>query len=123
NPGKDSKELLSKIYHTMADPTDLQDVSEAVAGDIVAVIGLRESITGDTLCDLQHPILLERILYAESVISQSIEPETSADKQKLNDVLELLKKEDPTFHCSVDPNTGETLMSGMGTLHLEIKRH
>ncbi len=123
NPGKDSKELLSKIYHTMADPTDLQEVSEAVAGDIVAVIGLRDSITGDTLCDLQQPILLERILFAESVISQSIEPESSADKQKLNDVINLLKKEDPTFHCDVDPNTGETLMSGMGTLHLEIKRH
>jgi elongation factor G len=107
------KELLSKIYHTMADPTDLQEMTEAVAGDIVAVIGLRESITGDTLCDLQNPILLEKILFAESVISQSIEPESSADKQKLTDVLDLLRKEDPTFHWKIDPNTGETLMSGM----------
>ncbi len=123
NPGKDCKELLSKIYHTMADPTDLREQTEAVAGDIVAVIGLRESITGDTLCDPLHPILLERILFAESVISQSIEPESSADKQKLTDVLNLLRKEDPTFHWNLDPNTGETLMSGMGTLHLEIKRH
>jgi elongation factor G len=123
NPGKDNKELLSKIYHTMADPNDLHELSGAVAGDIVAVIGLRESITGDTLCDPQHPILLERILFAESVISQSVEPESSADKQKLTDVLNLLRKEDPTFHWRLDPNTGETLMSGMGTLHLEIKRH
>jgi elongation factor G len=123
NPGKDCKELLSKIYHTMADPTDLRELEEAHAGDIVAVIGLKESITGDTLCDPQHPILLERIKFAEAVISQSIEPESSADKQKLTDRLNLLMKEDPTFQWKVDANTGETLMSGMGTLHLEIKRH
>src|SRR6516162_5789261 len=83
NPGKDSKELLSKIYHTMADPTDLRELSEAVAGDIVAVIGMKESITGDTLCDVQHPILLERISFAESVVSRAIEPESSADKDTL----------------------------------------
>jgi elongation factor G len=123
NPGKDSKELLSKIYHTMADPNDLRELGEATTGDIVAVIGLKESITGDTLCDPLHPILLERIQFAEAVVSQSIEPESSADKQKLADRLNLLTKEDPTFHWQTDPNTGETLMSGMGTLHLEIKRH
>src|SRR5262249_12839416 len=89
NPGKDTKELLSKIYHTMADPTDLRELDEAYAGDIVAVIGLKDSITGDTLCDPQQPILLERISFAETVISQSIEPESSADKQKLIDRLDL----------------------------------
>jgi elongation factor G len=123
NPGKDTKELLSKIYHTMADPTDLRELSVSQAGDIVAVIGMRDSITGDTLCDPQHPVLLERIRFADAVISRSIEPESSADKQKLTDVLDLLKKEDPTFSWKVDPDTGQTLMSGMGMLHLEIKQH
>jgi elongation factor G len=123
NPGKDTKELLSKIYHTMADPTDLRELTEASAGDIVAVIGLKASITGDTLCDFQHPILLERITFAESVVSRAIEPESSADKDKLTDVLNLLQKEDPTFTWKADKDTGQTLMSGMGMLHLEIKQH
>jgi elongation factor G len=123
NPGKDTKELLSKIYHTMADPTDLRELPEAPAGDIVAVIGLKDSITGDTLCDPQHPILLERISFAESVVSRSIEPESSADKDTLTARLNLLQKEDPTFTWRADKDTGQTLMSGMGMLHLEIKQH
>jgi elongation factor G len=123
NPGKDTKELLSKIYHTMADPTDLRELPEAVAGDIVAVIGLKDSVTGDTLCDVQHPILLERITFAEAVVSRFIEPETSADKDKLEKILNLLKREDPTFSWRVDRDTGQTLMSGMGILHLEVKQH
>src|SRR5205085_10116959 len=113
NPGKDTKELLSKIYHTMADPTDLRELAEAPAGDIVAVIGLKDSITGDTLCDMQQPILLEQITFAEAVVSRSIEPETSADKDKLEKVLNLLKREDPTFTWRVDRDTGQALMSGM----------
>ena len=77
NAGRDFKELVSKIYHIHADPErNLEEVDEAVAGDIVALIGLRESITGDTLCDGQHPILLEAIHFAESVVSQSIEPQS-----------------------------------------------
>jgi elongation factor G len=123
NPGKDSKELVSKLFHTKADPRDREEVAEAPAGDIVAVHGLRESITGDTLCETQHPILLERIVFAEAVVSRSIEPESSADKQKLTDVLTLLRKEDPTFSWGTDKDTGQTLMSGMGMLHLEIKQH
>jgi elongation factor G len=123
NPGKDTKELLSKIYHTMADPTDLRELTEAPAGDIVAVIGLKDSITGDTLCDPQNPILLERISFAESVVSRSIEPESSADKDTLTARLNLLQKEDPTFTWRADKDTGQTLMSGMGMLHLEIKQH
>jgi elongation factor G len=123
NPGKDTKELLSKIYHTMADPTDLRELPEAVAGDIVAVIGLKDSVTGDTLCDIQHPILLERITFAEAVVSRFIEPETSADKDKLEKVLNVLRREDPTFSWRVDRDTGQTLMSGMGILHLEVKQH
>jgi elongation factor G len=123
NPGKNSKELISKLYHVYADPTRREDLAETYAGDIVAVVGLKDSTTGDTLCETQHPILLEPIQFAESVVSRSIEPESSADKQKLIETLNLLKKEDPTFDWRVDPETGQTLMNGMGVLHLEIKQH
>jgi elongation factor G len=123
NPGRDTKEMVTKIYHTMADPTQRQELSEAPAGDIVAVIGMRDSITGDTLCDPQHPILLERISFAQAVVSCTIEPESSADKDKLEKILTLLHREDPTFTWRDDPETGQKLMNGMGMLHLEIKRH
>jgi elongation factor G len=123
NPGRGVKELVSKIYHTNADPKDRQELAEASAGDIVALIGLKDSITGDTLCDFDHPILLERIKFAESVFSRSIEPESSADKDKLASVLNLLYREDPTFQVRTDPETGQTMMNGMGKLHLEIKQH
>src|SRR4029079_18340734 len=86
-------------------------------------VGLKDSITGDTLCDAQHPILLEPIRFAEAVVSQWVEPESSADKDKLTATLGLLQREDPTFHVRVDKDTGQTLMSGMGMLHLEVKRH
>jgi elongation factor G len=123
NPGKNAKEIVGKIYHTKADPSDRVELTEAVAGDIVAMLGLKESITGDTLCDTQHPILLERINFAQAVVSRSIEPESSADKQKLIDTMNILKKEDPTFTWGLDRDTGQTLMNGMGMLHLEIKQH
>jgi elongation factor G len=123
NPGKDSKENISKIYHVHADPNRRDELPEACAGDIVAALGLKDAVTGDTLCETQHPILLEPIHFAEAVVSRSIEPESSADKQKLTDTLELLRKEDPTFEAKVDSETGQTLMSGMGLLHLEIKQH
>ncbi len=96
---------------------------ETYAGDIVAVIGLKDSVTGDTLCETQHPILLEPITFAETVVSQQIEPESSADKDKLANVLNKLQREDPTFVVKTDKDTGQMLMSGMGTLHLEVKRH
>ncbi len=123
NPGREIKEFASKLYHTLADPKDREDVAEAPAGDIVAVIGMKDSITGDTLSEMQHPILLERIVFAEAVVSRSIEPESSADKDKLVTVLNILRKEDPTFTWKTDKDTGQTLMSGMGMLHLEIKQH
>ncbi len=123
NPGRGVKELVSKIYHTMADPGDRQELPEALAGDIVAIIGLKDSITGDTLCDFDHPILLERIQFTEAVFSRSIEPESSADKDKLASVLKLLTREDPTFQVRTDPETGQTMMNGMGKLHLEVKQH
>jgi elongation factor G len=123
NPGKEKKEMVSKIYHVLADPTSREELREAFAGDIVALVGVKDSVTGDTLCDFQHPILLESINFAESVISRSIEPESSADKQKLFDTLTVLKREDPTFDWRVDADTGQTVMSGMGMLHLEIKQN
>jgi elongation factor G len=123
NPGRGGKELVSKIYHTHADPKDREELAEARAGDIVALLGLKDSITGDTLCDHDQPILLERIQFAEAVFSRSIEPESSADKDKLAQVLTLLTREDPTFQVRTDPETGQTMMNGMGKLHLEIKQH
>jgi elongation factor G len=124
NPRTNTKELTGKLYHVHADPMrGLEDVEEAPAGDIVALVGLKDSITGDTLCDAQHPILLEPIHFADAVVSQWIEPESSGDKDKLASTLGLLQREDPTFRVRTDKETGQTLMSGMGMLHLEVKRH
>ena len=124
NTGKDTKENIAKLFHIHADPNrGLEEVDSGTTGDIVAVIGLKESITGDTLCDTQHPILLESISFAEAVVSQSIEPESGNDKDKLAGALEMLQLEDPTFKVKDSKETGQTLMSGMGTLHLEVKKH
>jgi elongation factor G len=121
NPGKEAKEFLTKFYHVHADPRNKDTLDVAFAGDIVAAIGPKESITGDTLCDPQHPILLESIQFAETVVSMSVEPESTADRQKLEQTLTLLTREDPTFHWRMDSETGQTIISGMGVLHLEIK--
>jgi elongation factor G len=123
NPGRQVKEFASKIYHVLADPKHRDDLPLAYAGDIVGIIGPKDSITGDTLCDQQNPIVLEQIHFAEAVVSMSIEPESSADKDKLVDALNRLRREDPTFTWRVDPDTGQQLMSGMGILHLEVKKH
>ena len=122
NPGKDLKENIAKLFHVHADPArGLEEVESGPAGDIVCVVGLKDTVTGDTLCETAHPILLEAISFAEAVVSQSIEPDSGADKDKLALALEVLQLEDPTF-C-VRQNEGQLLMSGMGTLHLEVKRH
>jgi len=121
NPGRDKKENCSRLYHIRAD--DREKVEQATAGDIVGVVGLKESVTGDTLCDASHPILLERIEFPETVISMSIEPVSSADKGKLADTLAALAREDPTFSYKVNEETGQTLISGMGELHLEILKN
>lgn len=123
NPGRDVKEVIGKLYHIHADPSQKDDLPDTHAGDIVAVIGLKDSVTGDTLCETQHPILLEPITFANAVVSQRIEPESSADKDRLLNVLGKLQREDPTFIVKHNPDTGELLMNGMGTLHLEVKRH
>jgi elongation factor G len=122
NPDKDKKENVSQLWHIQADRRESQiDVCEA--GDIAGVIGLRTSITGDTLCDAQHPILLESIEFPETVISMAIEPETSAERKKLADTLEMLKRQDPTLRAQESEETGQTLISGMGELHLEVIKH
>ncbi len=123
NPGKEVKEFVTKLYHVHADPSNKDALDAAYAGDIVATIGPKASITGDTLCDPQQPILLESIQFAETVVSMSVEPESSSDKQKLEQTLTILGREDPTFRWHVDQETGQTLISGMGVLHLEIKTH
>ncbi|MFO0848894.1 MAG: elongation factor G [Gemmataceae bacterium] len=124
NPANDKKENVAKLFHVHADPNrGLEEVEAAPAGDIVAVIGLKETKTGDTLCETQHPIILEAITFAEAVVSQSIEPDSGADRDKLGLALDILQLEDPTFNVKADKDTGQTLMSGMGTLHLEVKRH
>ena len=121
NPGKDKKENCSRLYHIRAD--DREKVDEASAGDIVGVVGLKDSVTGDTLCDPSHPILLEKIEFPETVISMSIEPTSSGDKGKLYDTLNALGREDPTFSFKFNEETGQTIISGMGELHLEILKN
>ncbi len=121
NPGKDKKENCSRLYHIRAD--DREQIAEAGTGDIVGIVGLKDSVTGDTLCDASHPILLERIEFPETVISMSIEPVSSADKGKLADTLNALAREDPTFTFKVNEETGQTLISGMGELHMEILKN
>ncbi len=124
NPVNDKKENLAKLFHVHADPNrGLEELPEAPAGDIIAVVGLKDTKTGDTLCETQHPILLETISFAEAVVSQTIEPESGGDRDKLVLALDVLQLEDPTFKVRIDKDTGQTLMSGMGTLHLEVKRH
>jgi elongation factor G len=98
-------------------------IDEVPAGDIVCVIGPRFAITGDTVCDTREPILLPSIKFAETVLSMAIEPESTADRKKLNDTLEMLKRQDPTFRSVENEETGQTIISGMGELHLEVIQH
>ncbi len=121
NPGKDKKENVPQLWHIQADRRE--QVPTVSTGDIVGIIGLRHSVTGDTLCDAQHPILLETIEFPETVISMAIEPETSTERKKLADVLEMMKRQDPTFRAQENEETGQTLISGMGELHLEVIKH
>ena len=113
-----NKENASRLYHIFGKRREQLD--EAVAGDIVAVVGLKKTLTGDTLCDVRHPIVLEPIEFPETVISMAIEPKSSADRDRLGDALAALSRQDPTFRSHVDSETGQTLISGMGELHLEV---
>lgn len=123
NPRTNKKEMVTQLWHIQADSRERVDQDEAKAGDIVGVIGLKGSVTGDTLCDQKAPIVLEQIEFPETVISMAVEPETSADKDKLEQTLKRLALQDPTFTAAIDPDTGQTLVSGMGELHLEVLKN
>lgn len=124
NPGKDKKENVSQLWQIHATKREREGKRDSVgAGDIVGVIGPRYSITGDTLCDPKAPILLESITFPETVMSMAIEPETTEERKKLGETLEMLKKQDPTFRAAESEETGQTLISGMGELHLEVIKH
>jgi len=118
NPVRDRKENISRLFRVFAKKREA--IESAPAGDIVAVAGLKETLTGDTLCDAKHPVILEKIEFPETVVSMSIEPRSSADRDKLIEALALLTRENPTFTYRVNEETGQTLISGMGELHLEV---
>jgi elongation factor G len=118
NSTRDRKERIGRVVRMHADKRE--EVSEVLAGDIGAAVGLKETITGDTLCDVDKPIVLESIHAPAPVISIAIEPKTKADEQKMGLSLMKLAKEDPSLKVSVDKESGQTLISGMGELHLDI---
>ncbi len=118
NSTKDKKERISRLIVLKAD--DRIEVEELRAGDLGAALGLKETLTGDTICDETAPILLESLYIPEPVISVAVEPKTKQDMEKLSKALQSLSEEDPTFRVSVDPETNQTVIAGMGELHLEI---
>ena len=118
NMSKDKRERVGKLLQMHANKQTI--IQEAHAGDIVAVVGIKETKTGDTICDEKHPILLESMHFPEPVVSMSIEPMTKVDQEKLGIALNRLQEEDPSFRVSYNQETGETIISGMGELHLEI---
>jgi elongation factor G len=118
NPVKGKKERIGRLLRMYADRRE--DVTEVYAGDIAAVLGLKESFTGDTLCDAQSPVVLESINFPEPVIYIAIEPKTTTDQDKMGEALRKLSEEDPTFRVHVDETTGQTIIAGMGELHLDV---
>ncbi|MCI0452513.1 MAG: elongation factor G [Candidatus Latescibacteria bacterium] len=118
NSTTSKKERIGRLMQMHADKRE--EIPAVYAGDICAVIGLRDARTGDTLCDLKNPIVLERMHFPEPVLSVAIEPKTTADQEKLSEALIKLSDEDPTFQVRTDEETGQTLIAGMGELHLEI---
>ncbi len=118
NSTKGKKERIGRLLRMYADRRE--DVEEVLAGDIGATLGLKNSFTGETLCVASNPILLEAITFPEPVISVAIEPKTTADQDKMSEALRKLSEEDPTFHVRTDQDTGQTIISGMGELHLEV---
>ncbi len=118
NSTKNHKERIGRIMKMHADKRE--DVDEIHAGDICGVIGLKKTMTGDTLCDASHPIILESMKFPEPVISIAIEPGSKAEQNKLGESLNKLLREDPTFKIRTDEETGQTIMLGMGELHLEV---
>jgi elongation factor G len=118
NVTKGTKERVGRILRMHSN--DREEIKVVYAGEIAAAVGLKDTTTSDTLCDEDHPIMLEKIIAPEPVISMRIEPKTKADQEKMGLALNRLQAEDPTFRVSSDPETGETIIAGMGELHLEI---
>jgi elongation factor G len=118
NPIKGKKERLGRILQMHANQRE--EIKEVRAGDIAAAVGLREATTGDTICSMDKPIILERMVFPEPVISQAVEPKTKADQEKMGIALNRLAQEDPSFRVRTDEESGQTIISGMGELHLEI---
>jgi elongation factor G len=117
-PSKGKKERIGRLLQMHA--SDRTEIKEVRAGDIAAAVGLKDVITGDTLCDLEKVITLEKMVFPEPVISVAIEPKTKADQEKMGLALQRLAKEDPSFRVSTDQESGQTIIAGMGELHLEI---
>jgi len=118
NSTKDSTERVGRLLKMHANKRE--EIKEVYCGDIAAAVGLKKVSTGDTICDRQHPVVLEAIEFPAPVISVAIEPKTKSDQEKLGLCLDKLMREDPTFRVHTDPDTGQTILSGMGELHLEI---
>ena len=119
NSTKDKKERVGRMLLMHAN--NREDIKEAFAGDIVALAGLKDTRTGDTLCDPNKPVILERMEFPEPVIEMAIEPKSKADQEKLGVALAKLVAEDPSFRVSTDHESGQTILKGMGELHLDIK--
>jgi elongation factor G len=118
NAAKGKKERVGRLLQMHANHRE--EIDEVHAGDIAAIVGLKDTFTGDTLCDPDHPILLEQMTFPEPVIEVKIEPKTKADQDKMGIALQRLAEEDPTFRVKTDPESGETLIAGMGELHLDV---
>jgi len=118
NSTKGKRERIGRILQMHANRRE--EIGEVFTGDIAAAVGLKDTITGDTLCDDKHPIILESMVFPDPVISVAIEPKTKADQEKMDIALNRLAEEDPTFKMHTDPETGQVIISGMGELHLEI---
>jgi elongation factor G len=118
NASRGRKERVQRLLEMHANKRE--EIEEAYTGDIVAAVGLKDVVTGETLCDVNNPIQLESLQFPNPVLSIAIEPKTQADMDRLGQSLQRLAQEDPSFRCTVDPETGQTIISGMGELHLEI---
>lgn len=118
NSVKDKKEKIGRML--LMHSNNREDIDEAFAGDIVALAGMKDTTTGDTLCDASKPIILERMEFPEPVIELSVEPKTKADQEKMGIALNRLAQEDPSFRVSTDHESGQTIIKGMGELHLDI---
>jgi elongation factor G len=118
---RNKRENIIRMFEMHANEREILD--SAAAGDIVAVVGLKQTFTGDTICDPKSPLCLPTIAFPQTVMSMSIEPATGTEVSRLADALGVLKREDPTFESKVDSETGQTIISGMGELHLEVLRH